>query len=72
MTRWEHMGRFEYAPTREAAAVLFGATDPNEVRFAGWSERAKLTVKAIRLGVGDFFVPFSRDSLQPIRVSIRC
>ncbi len=36
MHKWELAGRFEWADTREAAAVLLGATDPNEVRFAGY------------------------------------
>lgn len=39
MNRWEHEGRFEFAETREVAAILFGRVDPIEVRFAGYSER---------------------------------
>ncbi len=41
MYKWELCGRFEHAETREQAATLLGATDPNEVRFAGYCERVK-------------------------------
>ncbi len=47
MHRWEHGGRFEYADTREQAAALFGATDPNEVRFAGYCDRRPTPLEAL-------------------------
>ncbi len=46
MHRWELGGRFEYADTREQAAALFGATDPNEVRFAGYCGRPAFSPEA--------------------------
>lgn len=38
MLRWECLGRFEWADTREQAATLFGA-DPDCVNFAGYCEK---------------------------------
>ncbi len=41
MYKWELCGRFEHAETREQAATLLGATDPNEVRFAGYCHESR-------------------------------
>ncbi len=54
MYKWELCGRVEWADTREQAAELLGATDPNEVRFAGYCEPArsglsKLDIRDMRL-----------------------
>ncbi len=48
LNRWEYGGRFEWADTREAAAVLFGA-DPAEVQFAGFSHVSPVRPVANRL-----------------------
>ncbi len=59
MYKWELCGRFEHAETREQAATLLGATDPNEVRFAGYCVKPAKPV----LVCGMWFVP-RRDGIR--------